>query len=707
MGTFYGTELHFGLFFAVWLGGIATGACLGGATSFGTDLEAGRPMRRSLHLLIAAPYLSLVAARFGCAIIPASSGAFLPLVPFVGFMALVLLPVTVPIGYFIPAALKDPRGSVGLGGLYGWESVGSFLAGVLFSIALGGLPSSLMTMAIIPVLPLAALVIASPRKRSPRILLLLLAPATAVFFPAFGQALEKGIWERFHPVYLLRTTRESPYQLIQIAEYRDQRSLFLNGVFSAAWPDPSRAEERVHPFMTAIASPARVLLLGMPAPDMVEELHKYPGLQLHAVEIDRVLAGLLASDQRERQGLEVFIDDPRSFLTRPGVSYDGIIVLPTDPTTLVSNRLFTEEAFRAISGRLSPNGVACIGVAGTENYLGPEMEGTLLPIHRGLKKAFRFVAPVPGDPIQFWCGNGPDPIATSPESLGERFRLRGLQTVSFRDMSFRNLLLPFRVSELESWLNRPATVAQNLDHHPRAFSRQLQLWDIYSGSRFGGVLSRLQEFDIEKTALGVASFALLSAIALWYLGTKRRLTAVLSGTAGVSGGTGILAEIVLILVFQNRHGALFQMAAAFFGLYMLGLAGGAVAASRTENPGWNHLRGLKIAQVALTGLLTVLFSGGSLDNTISIGAGIFLVAFLAGWEFPILDLLLRRHLDSPTRSAGLLLFTDNLGALVGGLFTGPWLLPVLGMEGTFGLLLLLLGANLAILAIFGREPDGK
>jgi len=91
-----------------------------------------------------------------------------------------------------------------------------------------------------------------------------------------------------------------------------------------------------------------------------------------------------------------------------------------------------------------------------------------------------------------------------------------------------------------------------------------------------------------------------------------------------------------------------------------------------------------------------------------IGVAIFLAAFLDGIEFPSVDAILKRQGVSASSSGGLLIFSDNFGALWVGFLSGVWLLPTLGLPGS---LLLITGAlflNFVFLAVFrpvGGNPQ--
>jgi len=353
-----------------------------------------------------------------------------------------------------------------------------------------------------------------------------------------------------------------------------------------------------------------------------------------------------------------------------------------------------------MSMRLKPGGVLGFSLSGTENYLGEELQDTLLSTWKTLRTAFPEVFALPGESIQFWASPTPGALATDPATLAERFTRRGIPTRSFAGLSFANRLLPFRVQELQTWLQRRVEVPLNTDAHPKAFHRQLQLWDIYSNSRLTPLLKGLAEWNLERSLKAVC--ALLFALTLFLLmfGVRSRQTGVLSLCAGISGGASLLAELGFIYLFQNRDGAMIQMTALFFGTYMAGLACGAMSGERL--PG--SLFRLKVTQALLLGGAAVLARFPEWHGCLPISAGIFLTAFMAGRELPLIDRRLQQESGiESSRSAGLLFWADNIGGMGTALLAGPWLFPILGIEGAFVLATAALAGNAVLLLLIPQR----
>lgn len=692
LGTFAGTELHLGLFLGIWLGGIAIGSAWAGMQAIS--------LPRLLTVVAISPALSLFTLLGILHRLPTSQGLLLPLSHSLLLMLGLLVPLALPLGAFLPTLIRYRKASMGtLASPYAIEAGGSFVAGLLFSVILGGQVSPVTVFLILPLPALLALAAVCSFRRG-LFLLLLAWPMLAMFaVPGLEQEFEQQCWKRLQPGTSLQESRETPYQRISIGEYDGQKSLLVNGLFVDNWPDPIRAEERIHTFLTAVASPSSLLIVGTPVPDILIELAKYPDLHTTLVDLDGRFQTFMAREYGNllQQRFTQLTADPRQFLRTATATWDAILLLPSDPTSLADNRLFTAEAFHLMAARLNPRGVLGFTLAGTENYLGEELQETILSTWKTLRAAFPETFALPGESIQFWASPTPGALATDPALLSERFSRRAIPTVSFVGAAFANRLLPFRVQELQSWLKRPIETTINSDAHPKAFHRQLQLWDIYSDSRLSPLLRFLSRCDLRRTFFASMLIFALLALLLPILGRAPRQVTILGLSAGLSGGVSLLGELGLIYLFQNREGAMIQQAALFFGIYMAGLACGSISGARI--PG--SLFRLKVAQAASFGGGAVLARCPELNGLLPVSTGIFLIAFLAGRELPLLDRQLREGCGfTGGSSSGLLFWADNLGGMIAAVAAGPWLFPILGVEATFILATALLTGN-AILLLVG------
>ncbi len=698
MGLFYGTEMHLGIFLAIWLGGISSGGLIGGKRSL-------QP-QHLLNWFIATLAFSVLAIFSAHHFLPNPQGGFLPFLPVVTLMFTSVFPVSFFIGMLLPALLRQSNLSLGV--FYSYEAVGSFFAGVFFSFILGGTASPILCLLSLPIVLVSVSLLLAPSKGK-FFLLLLLAPAISWFGPGLVEQIELKYWKMANPSQKLIATKETPYQKLQLCSYYEQQSLFANGMLSGSWPMQANSEQLVHSFVTAMREYRQILILGAPPPDVIEEFIKYKDLQLTLVELDPGIIELYGYAETIKQRVKILIDDPRRFLHQTEQKFDGIMIYPVSPVTLSGNRLFTIEAFEAMKNALNQNGVLSLQVSGTENYLGSIKEQIILSTWQGLGSIFPFRSAMPGNTITFFACRSDGVLPDGVKTYMKRFRERKIPTTTFMALSFFNILQPFRVNELDKWLNRDIIARPNTDSHPESFTQQLELWNIYSGTSANSIFAKLQQINLRQILLFVIILAFLFWLTSLFLPRRASVSAITTVGVAISGATGILCEIILILLYQNSYGAAYQMTAFFFGIYMLGLASGAwlFGIRQSAQDSFTSLKLVKVLQILFTLAGIAFIKSTFVHGATGTGIAIFTIAFLDGIEFPVADRILRNLGKTSANSAGMLLFADNAGALLTGLGSGLWLLPTIGMRGSFILLATLLILNLALLLVIARNYQSE
>lgn len=695
MGQFYGTEIHLGLFLSLWLAGIAMGGYISGKTSFQLPML--------LRLMFILPFLSIAMLQWAAGLLPSPDGGFLPFGPVAVFMAITVIPVSFTIGMFIPCLVRLTQKSIGV--YYSIEAVGAFSSGILFSIILGGTADAILCLMVLPLLALCAMIIHGMHKFLAPALAVLISPAICFFGPQISGNIENAYWKNFHSTLELKQTVETPYQKLQLGTYYELNSVFSNGMFAESWPLAESAESRVHTFVSALKNINEILVIGAPTPDAVTEFLKYPGLQLSIVESDTQLVKLINYPVEQLSRIRIIAEDPRYYLNHATAKFDGLMINLISPVTLAGNRLFTIESFTAAKQRLKPEGVFSLQVAGSENYMGSIKEKIVLTTWRALNSVFPVCEALPGSNITFFASQNTGVIPAGAKDFASRFSGRNISTATFYPMSFHNMLMPFRVTELKNWLKKDTGSGLNTDAHPDSFVQQLELWNIYSGTSLNDYLGKLHQLTIYQLSLILALLALLFQSALFFLSNQRASRVLIAGGVAISGATGLLCEIILILIYQNQFGAAYQMTAFFFGVYMLGLAGGSMFFGRIiqRQAAIKRLKQVKTIQIIFTLFCVSFVNLSQLHSAAIIGFMVFSIAFLDGIEFPVADSILRDIGRKAHDSAGLLLFSDNAGALLAGVLSGLWLLPSFGMRISFFILAAALIANLIGLLLFSRR----
>ncbi|MBF0408888.1 MAG: hypothetical protein HQM10_16185 [Candidatus Riflebacteria bacterium] len=726
--TFSGCELHLGIFLSVWLSFVALGSIIG---TFKIS-----SVQNFFLFSFCSPFLSLFAAFYFLHAFSFITGSLISVTQSILFLLLTVPPLALPAGAAVPVCVRNFRSNAALP--YSFESLGSFFGGILFSFVFEGKASTIEILLSIPILITTAWAIVSRSKM--KLLIIPVVVALAAFFQnQVHTNFELLIWKKMQPEMQLMKVCETPYGKIQLGEYSGQKSLFMNGHYFESWPDSSTAEDKIHFFMSAIASPSEILLIGAVNPDVLNELGKYRKTHFDIVEIDEILMKTMSENASSTEQISFICEDPRRFintadhnnitghnqstLEQSGAGgttnvknsqakdanynglkkYDGILIAGGDPVYLSDNRLFTHQAFTAASRILKKGGIFSASTAGCENYLGDEMQEVILTFYQTLKTSFPFVSAFPGNRIIFFASNESDCVPQNSESFIRNLSRRNIHAESFNAYSLNNRMLPFRMNELKKWLKSEKVYYPDSDTQPGSFLRQLQLWDICSSSNFSPVIRFFSRMSLQKTVLTVfIAYAIIFFI--FSLFPAYTASGIPLFCSGVSGFTSLLAEMALIFMFQMHEGAMHKMTAFFFGTFMLGLSTGSLSGLKflqkypLKKPE-TILFQIKILQAIFYLLCFAFCFQSEYHNSFLIFSGIAAASFIAGFEFSVIEKAISHSCTITLKSGSLaaaILTAENIGGLSGALLAGIWLFPVLGTSGTF-LLCIFLTAGASVL----------
>ena len=148
---------------------------------------------------------------------------------------------------------------------------------------------------------------------------------------------------------------------------RDQR-LYIDGHIQFSSRDEYRYHEYlVHPVLSIPGAVKKVLILGGGDGLALREVLKHQGVeQIHLVDIDpemlRIGAELpmlmrLNQQSMSSDKLTTFAEDAFSFINKPGLMYDRVIIDMPDPHNEAINKLYSREFYTMIQRRMEPDGV--------------------------------------------------------------------------------------------------------------------------------------------------------------------------------------------------------------------------------------------------------------------------------------------------------------------------------------------------------------
>jgi spermidine synthase len=180
------------------------------------------------------------------------------------------------------------------------------------------------------------------------------------------------------PIVLARTT---PYQRIVVTRWRSDTRLYLNGHLQFSTVDEHRYHEAlVHPAMSAVKTPARVLILGGGDGLAVRTVLEHAGVErVDLVDLDADLMVLFQQGGQFEALNEGSLSDPRvvvhavdaiRFVETTDRRWDVILMDLPDPNDDTLARLYAQSTYRLIAGRLADGGVMV--TQATSPYFAPE-----------------------------------------------------------------------------------------------------------------------------------------------------------------------------------------------------------------------------------------------------------------------------------------------------------------------------------------------
>ena len=165
-------------------------------------------------------------------------------------------------------------------------------------------------------------------------------------------------------------SEQTPYQNLVVTRSvtTGDTRLFIDGHIQFSSRDEYRYHEYlVHPAMAVEGPRTNVLVLGGGDGLAVREILKYPDVErIDLVDIDpemtRIHAELpmlrlLNEDSLQSDRLNVFHEDAFTFVNRPGVGYDRVIIDFPDPHNDAIGKLYSREFYTMVRRRTNPGAV--------------------------------------------------------------------------------------------------------------------------------------------------------------------------------------------------------------------------------------------------------------------------------------------------------------------------------------------------------------
>ncbi len=166
-------------------------------------------------------------------------------------------------------------------------------------------------------------------------------------------------------------SKSTQYQRIVLTQWRDDTRLFLNGNLQFSSRDEYRYHEAlIHPALSAITSPKKVLVLGGGDGLAIREILKYPSIEhITLVDLDHEMTTIFKQNIRlsalnqhafDSPKVKVVSKDAFLWLDQHQDFYDFIVVDFPDPTNFSLGKLYTNSFYKLVAEHLSQHGLAVI-----------------------------------------------------------------------------------------------------------------------------------------------------------------------------------------------------------------------------------------------------------------------------------------------------------------------------------------------------------
>jgi len=708
--VFYGNELSIGFILASWLIGGAIGSLLLGRFADRAKFKINLFISCQIILSVLLP-LVIIAIRLIKTALHVNAGEIIPLSTMAASSFLVLGPICILLGFMFSLACRiydfsPGTGAARIGSIYVLEAVGAMTGGLLASFILIRRLGPLEIMGVLSILNVMASLVTPLlfREVRPRtfffIVSNLVLAALILMWPLKGwNRLERYSLAKEWQGYGLIASKNSIYGNVAIATKEAQYSFFDNGLHLYTIPDRLSAEEAVHYSLLEHGRPKEILLVGGGVGGLVEEIIKHPidrcdYVELDPMVIDMAKAYLPEKYYRPLENPKVYVHntDGRFFMRTTDKKYDCVIVDLGDPYTAQINRYYTAEFFREARKTLKEGGVISFGLSSSENYINPQLGKFLRSIYTTLKEVFSDVLIIPGDTAYFLAANKGTMLTYDYGLLMDRARQRGLEIKYVREYYLSSKLSGERISYLEKCLRDKGDV--NRDFRPVSYYYSTIFWTSrFRDSLFNKILNSITEERVWKSLLFICIFVIIFGLVIFK--NERRFEKSALVALSLTGFSMMAVQVMVLLAFQIIYGYLYYKLGIILTSFMVGLAlGGSFAVrivSERENGRANFIGTQAVLVLYLFMLPALLYLSAKFKVVSAMWFGSNIIfplisaaaGFIGGFQFPLANkIYLGRKEGMVAATAGLTYGIDLLGSCLGALFTGAFLIPVIGVAKT-------------------------
>jgi spermidine synthase len=655
LAVFNGNELVIGLVLTNWMVLTGIGAYLG---KYQIRIKKTYPVIVSGILILSVlPFITTFLVNFLKNIV-FPIGAMIGVLQIYFASLLLLIPFCLLSGFlfaYIAAGYSSIRDQNETGPVYGFESAGSMVGGLLCGMLFIFVFSSIESLLAIAIFNGLIMLIINTKQIVGKLFwlpLLVIVPAIVLLF--FHP--EKRIRSWVYPNQEIEVSKDTPFGNIVITKQENMWSVYNNNVLLFDSENFMLNEEAVHFPMLQHPTPSTVLLVSAGFAGQIAELRKYENISVDYVEDNQWLCSLMKDSLKKMTGesVKVYTIDPLRFIRNTNKKYDVAILNLPGPSTMQSNRFYTIEFFSLLREKLTRGAVLSFGLSSPANYLNDEAVELNSTIFATLKKVFQNVLIVPGEKNFFLAS---DSLLTC--NIAKAAQEKGINNRYVNQFYINDSLLKSRSRTILSAINQASGI--NKDLKPLLYHQQLAYWLSYFKGNY-----RI-----------LVIIALLLALLVFLKGDNASKAMFLTGFSA----TGL--EILLLFGLQVFFGNIYLLTGFIFTGFMFGLAAGSFFGkslkSSPEKEYVPHIQllicvfsvctGLFLFTPAMSGLAPAIVYSLYLTAAVLIGG-------LTGMQFSQVSLV---RTGSYAEISGKTYSYDLFGSAVGALVITLYLVPKLGI----------------------------
>ena len=694
--AFYGIELIYIISFAFWLIGTAVGVAYGRRSII--------PENKNIHtlftlsacvLLIDIVFLRGIRIIFG-----GVEGGYLHFTAQIAGLVLSLLPVSFFAGLMFQwIAKKYISENETLAKAYSIESIGGIIGGLSSTLFLTFNISN-FSAALICSVVIIVVVICFSHKEHRRLQIFIPYSVTIfiLFLIVFSHKIDLWMTSWNHP--FLAEVIDTPYNRVTITKPGEQICVFEDDALSYE-TEGVTAEEFVQLSTLQTNKLKNVLVLGGGFEGIIAELLKLPVNSIIYVEINKKIITTLQDylpdnlyNSLKDKKVKIIYNDPRRYLQSQSL-YDVILVGMPEPMSVQNNRFYTKEFFSQCAKVLSEKGIISFQIRSSENLWTSQLTERNKAIYAAVKSSFDNILVLPGVTNTFIASKSE--LITDTKFLSNRFVERKLQTKLISPQYIDYIFTNDRFSGIQKLLSGKVKDI-NTDLKPVCFGYTMTIW---LSKFFPEIMTSDNLFykisNPNKIILMIISVIIL--IILFITGRKYYRWGRMILVFG-AGFIGMIAETILIILYQTKNGILYRDIGFLLMMFMLGLSIGAILIDRIfrikKTISYKRAGGiLIIAFASMNFLIYLLSKSGLIHELLTVSIFLLLTGVFVAGIFAFASLY---NINNQIEQVKPLYSMDLIGGSFGSIVASFIFIPVFGILPT-ALIITVFTFSLAILII--------